>query len=311
MSQVLYSSLAVKNKVLELMKDDTCKRVIVVAFVGIDAEEYLEKPKGIQLICWPHPGSTNPESLVRLEKLGVKIEFCDRLHMKIYHSSRHGTIVASSNLTNNAFGENGLKEAGVFLNKYEFNIDRIINSLERRKPNEEDFKKLWEAYDNNINNIRGGKSSRKRKYSEWVEDPISRKPFKLAVYIETNDEYPDEVINEANKFGLNEPLDSFYCTNVDFNVGDWLLCVQVINKTITGKLSWMFVESKVKLRKRVEENYCVLQFKLLKNEEPFQLDSKIIRAIISVCKDLGADEIRTHAHKQVSNMVLKRISRIL
>ena len=59
------------------MKDDTCKRVIVVAFVGIDAEEYLEKPEGIQLICWPQPGSTNPESLVRLEKLGVKIEFCD------------------------------------------------------------------------------------------------------------------------------------------------------------------------------------------------------------------------------------------
>ncbi|MBK9413060.1 MAG: hypothetical protein IPN61_06465 [Bacteroidetes bacterium] len=245
MPQVLYSSHAVKSKVVELMKDDTCKRVIVVAFVGIDAEEYLEKPEGIQLICWPQPGSTNPESLVRLEKLGVKIEFCDRLHMKIYHSSRHGTVVASSNLTNNAFGENGLKEAGVFLNKYEFNIDRIINSLERRKPTKEDYKKLWEAYDKNLNNIRGGKASRKRKYSEWVEDSVSRKPFKLAVYIETDDNLEPEVINEANRFGMNEPLESFYCNKSGFGKGDWLLCAQVFNKKLTGKLSWMFVESKV------------------------------------------------------------------
>ncbi len=70
-------------------------------------------------------------------------------------------------------------------------------------------------------------------------------------------------------------------------------------------------KQKVKLKKKGDENYCALQFKSLKNEEPFPLDARITKAIISICKELGPEEIQEQSHKPVSDKILNKISRIL
>ena len=89
--KVLYTSSQVRHAIQDVFSAHG-KRVAITAFVGADAEAYLPNPEGIHLVCWPQPGSTNPDTLNELHRLGVRIEFADKLHMKVYWSSKGAVI---------------------------------------------------------------------------------------------------------------------------------------------------------------------------------------------------------------------------
>ena len=99
MKRLLYTSADVRQAIIRLFRSSKGHRVAISAFVGDGAEAYLPKPKGLQLICWPKAGGTNPNVLRKLMKRGVEVFFADRLHMKTYWSEDRGAVVTSANLS--------------------------------------------------------------------------------------------------------------------------------------------------------------------------------------------------------------------
>ncbi len=305
MTKILYTSNEIRKKVIEIMADYNCKRTVVVAFVGDGAEEYLGKPKGIRLICWPQPGSTNPKTLQLLLKKGVKLEFCDKLHMKIYHSAKHGTVISSSNLTTNGLGIGKLKEAGVFLSPGEFDLKKLLLDLRIRKPREEDFEKLFLAYHQNRTNSK--KPKQQEDFLHWLKNSY-REKFKIAVFIEDEYEYATEEIEAANQIGAEEPVESFKCDKTDFRIGDWLLTIEVVNKTLTRNVSWMYIDAIVSISAKSDYKYRALQLRSTKtNQPPFVLTSKIKKAIYSVCEKIDPYKLQEQSTKPVSLNIIKKI----
>ncbi|PTQ86725.1 phospholipase D-like domain-containing protein [Agitococcus lubricus] len=107
-----------------------------VAFVGHGAEQYFKNKKSARLICNLTTGSTNPDTIQELQKMGVALKNCSNLHAKVYLTP-NTMIVSSSNLSANGLGLEekeikGWRECGV----------RIEDSNEIRKA-QEWFNGLW------------------------------------------------------------------------------------------------------------------------------------------------------------------------
>src|SRR5687768_14234143 len=109
--EVLYTSESIRRAIRHIFGQGSGRRVAVVAFVGNRAEAYLPYPKGLELYCWPAVPGTNPDAIRKLaNKLEVDVRFADKVHMKLYWSANRGAIIASSNLSSNAYGHGDLKE---------------------------------------------------------------------------------------------------------------------------------------------------------------------------------------------------------
>lgn len=142
MKRLLYTSAAVRQAIIRLFRSAKGRRVAIAAFVGDGAEAYLPRPEGLELICWPKAGGTNPNVLRKLMKRGVQVFFADRLHMKLYWSENKGAVVTSANLSTNALGSGNLKEVGVLLQRDELDIDHVIHSLKIEPASESVLRKL-------------------------------------------------------------------------------------------------------------------------------------------------------------------------
>ena len=107
--KLLYTSGEVRSAIQELFSFSQGRRVAISAFVGEGAGAFLPYPKGIELICWPQPGGTNPTGVRALMTSGVQVKFADRLHMKVYWAEGKGAVVTSANLSTNALGAGNLR----------------------------------------------------------------------------------------------------------------------------------------------------------------------------------------------------------
>jgi len=307
MAKVLYTTSSVQKKVISIMADNSCKRTIVVAFVGDGAEEYIGDPKGINLICWPQPGSTNPKTLQYLIKKGVRLGFCDKLHMKIYSSNKHGTVLGSSNLTNNGLGGGNLREAGVYLAPDEFSLENALQGLKIRKPTKDDFEKLFIGYHKNIKETRVKKGVPSDNFGAYITSPFKEK-FKIEVYDADNYKYSDEEIEAANLIGKNVPEESIECYKNDHKVGDWLLAIEVKNERVIKSISWMHIEAVVRLKEKSRYVYRALQLRSMRAlHPPFMLTPKFKTALFSVCRNINVYEIASQAMKPASTLMLRKI----
>ncbi len=310
MTQVLYTSDAVSRKVKEIMKDDQCERVVVVAFVGKGAESYIGNPWGLQLICWPQPGSTNPETLKLLIKEGAIVHFCDKLHMKVYWSEKHGTVLTSANLTNNGLGYGNLIETGAFFKPSEFNVSQILDQLHLKVPTTSDFLKLEIAHQEKIRKF-GNTVSYKKDFNDWITQPF-RSNFKLAVYETSDEPYPAEVIIESKKHSLPEPDDSFACYRNDFQIGNWVLIIETRKgKIIKNTINWLNVQSIVKVSGDKDFKYRALQFlPLLPEQPPFKLTNYFKDILYKQCVKLGSEKINESRSKPVSNKFINELRKL-
>jgi hypothetical protein len=144
MAKFLSSGLHLRREIRRIFDTEPGRRVAIVAFVGSHDDAYLPKPNGLELVCWPKAPGTNPKALRTLIKKGVSVRFADRLHMKVYWSEAQGAVVASANLSTNAYGAGNLKEAGVALPSSAINIDKLLQSLGSKVVAQEDLLRLEE-----------------------------------------------------------------------------------------------------------------------------------------------------------------------
>ena len=191
------------------------RRVILAAFVGKDCEQWVDNWEGVELWCWPKAGGTHPEAITRLLELGVDVQFCDKLHAKVYWSQTGGCLIGSANLTNNALGEKGLLEAALQIRSDIVNIDDLIDAFGLHKsPNADVLTQLNELRAKHAllpkpeGRSKGGARVDRKKtkpctYLSWFEAkaPI---PWQFSIWYE-----PGKVPSDLNKYrrerGQKEP----------------------------------------------------------------------------------------------------------
>lgn len=138
----LRSSNEIKRRLGDLFSGAGQKWAIV-GFVGYNALDHL--PSGVSdlsVVCWPKAGGTNPDGVRRLIDRGVTVYFCDRLHQKIYWRKGGGLIIGSANLSDNALGEGGLHEFGVYCDDKDFDIDSVLSALNYKNVTQRALAKL-------------------------------------------------------------------------------------------------------------------------------------------------------------------------
>lgn len=250
----LYSSKEVMQTIKSMFSSSKGRRVVITAFVGEDAAAYLPNPKGIELICWPKEGGTNPNAIRDLKNREVKIYFCDSLHMKIYWTEDKGAVITSANLTTNALGAGGLKEFGILLPSNKIDINRIIDSIKRRPASNKDILELDNKHKEYIKRNRTSNYpvGRIQLYDEWYKTQ-PRQVWKFFAWSNTKVNISSEAMavlkNEHNSSNWNMLMQ---VPNKNLQDNDWVLCIRKVKKQI-GSIDWVFAHHQVKIKRSDKE----------------------------------------------------------
>jgi hypothetical protein len=241
-SKILYTSADVRKTIIDLFEKSKGRRVAITAFVGDGAEAYLRKPKGIELICWPQAGGTNPDALRKLIKLGVKVSFAKSLHMKVYWTEDKGAVVTSANLSKNALGAGNLMEFGIFVPSDQIDIQRLLMQIKPKDDIKSDLLKLDKAYRQyHVDNKLRPEKKVLNSYSDWFTDPF-RAEWKIGSYASYGGFSQNAKTVAKEEYNVSSPHNfiSTYKKN-DFNNHDWLLTFRIKNNQPIG-VSWQYVD---------------------------------------------------------------------
>lgn len=244
MTEILYSSTQVHVAIKQLLENPKPKerRVAIVAYVGGGAEAYLPNPKGLELICCLEPGSTSAVTLARLRRRGARIRKANRLHMKVYWSSRKGCVISSANLSTNALGKGGLKEAGVLLPAGAVDIERLVQKARPKPISSSDLRNLRRKADSLAATL-GSKNTRTQDpictFMEWYEER-GRSNWKQAAWKARGLEFAEVVKSYAKStYGVAEPEEVVGVARSQVADGDWLLLFGVPNG---AEPHWVYVD---------------------------------------------------------------------
>jgi len=301
MSAVLYSSKQIHQKIKELFEspEPGDQRVAIVAYVGADASKYLPHPKDLRLICNPEPGATSPDAVRTLIKRGAKVEFAERLHMKVYWSKVRGCVITSANVSNRALGSGNLKEAGVYLHPNQVDIEQLLDYADPIPVTEETMEKL-EIETRRILSKLGFKGSRKKKptYLEWYESPY-RSSWKLGWWDEEVDSSESANRKARLEYDVSEP---YNCINVEeeqVTLGDWLLLFQIKGNRISN-FRWLIVDFVVQVDisdASYESGYPYQAVQVFSPGKyplpPFQITPEFKKAFDEATKSYGVEKLKS------------------
>ena len=256
--KILYSSDEIHAIIKRLFSEPSTQdhRVALVAYVGSDGESYLPHPESLRLICSPSPGGTDPDTLRRMLKRRAKVEFSDRLHMKVYWSRDRGCIITSANASSNALGVSGLKEAGVYLPPGLVDINKLIRYACPRDVHQSDLHKLDQrsrTYKRNVGN-KGQQKGKAPEFLAWYAS-LHRSKWKITWFGE-------EVSGTAkaakemtfSEYGLKEPYTWGSISKGRVRKTDWLLSFFLTDRGIKS-VKWIYVDFIVKISPREKRYY--------------------------------------------------------
>lgn len=243
MTRFLPDGQSIRREVHRLFQTERGRRVAIVAFIGKSAEAYLPKPAGIELVCWPHAPGTNPETIKLLIRKGVDVRFAERLHMKVYWTATKGAVVASSNLSTNAYGAGALHEAGVVVPSSLIDIDSLLESTKPKKVTVEALNLLGKMTKHAKRTHPPNAS--KRTFLDWLEDP-KRTPWRLHCF----DGYGGGAskrlkVAAKNETGSSNVQEFFYCRRNEINPHDFVLCIDLASQRKPLVDRWVFVHQVV------------------------------------------------------------------
>jgi hypothetical protein len=300
--RILYTSSDIRKAIAKLLTTSNGRRVVISAFVGSGAEIYLPKPQGIELVCWPKAGSTNPNAIRELIRRGVKVLFADQVHIKLYWTSDRGAVITSANLSSGAFGAGGQIEFGVFLEAGKVDIDRVLQQVKAQPVSDKALLKLEREHHDYIkrNPTETIRVTKVRDFNDWFES-VAREPWKFTKW----DVAPIRLSSTAKRllkeeFG-NTTCNSWMAANWgDYRDNDWILRLRETSKRL-GAASWMFAHRVVLVpkseRKKLNDGFeaQVLQVGSLGRYEqpPFSLRGKRIQqAIRKAYRDISPSGVR-------------------
>ena len=294
MTKFLSTGQHVRREIHRIFDTETGRRVAIVAFVGSHADAYLPKPNGLELVCWPKAPGTNPKSLRTLIKKGVSVRFADRLHMKIYWTESKGAVVASANLSTNAYGAGDLKEAGVALPSPAINIDKLLQSLGSKEVEEKDLRRLEKEWTLANPLPPQPPTDSHRTFLDWLAMP-KRRRWLLSVF----DSYCGSASQRLQDVAEKETGSRFveaaaYCRKGEVAPDDFLLRLNVgANVRLE---SWLYVHRVVLVSKNDKQYYPEWPYQAGQlyppracPAPPFRIDRNLRRAFGAAYKELGSD----------------------
>lgn len=291
--------MLVQQTIKKIFGSSRGRRVAITAFVGNNASAYLPNPKGVELVCWPKAGGTNPSAIRDLIDREVNIYFANAVHMKVYWTEDKGVVITSANLSTNALGAGKLKEIGVFLPSSMVNIDKILNTLNAHLASEAEIDYLEKAHKDYMkrNPYFVANTQKKCTFGKWYRSK-SRPKWKLVWYYEgivrLADKSKSVLQSEHGAINYAELMsfpDNFFEDN------DWLLCFNMDTDNPRW-MEWMFVHHKIvvpRSDKRYKSHgpYQVIQVYPLsayKEQTPFDIDNKFRQAFRKAVKEFGGTE---------------------
>ena len=293
MTRFLADGQAIRREIHRIFSSEKGRRVALVAFVGKSAEAYLSRPKGIELVCWPHAPGTNASAIKELMRRKVYVRFAERLHMKVYWTATQGAVVASANLSTNAYGAGALREAGVFLPSSKIDIDALLASVRPEEITAAALEKL--KRESKAVGDRKGHSREKISFVDWLRT-ARRKQWLLHCF-NRGGGIASQRLKAAAKAdtGKRKVVDFVYCRHGEINPEDFVLCLD-LNSTRRPLVDrWFFAHRIVHVAttdRQYERNWPwqAGQFHPLATcaPPPFHLDGAFRKAVRETFKDLGS-----------------------
>jgi hypothetical protein len=322
--KVLYSSRMIKSHIDILFETASPhdKRVILVAYIGKDHAKFLPNPKGIEIICSPTPGATSSTAVSELQAAGARMYFSDRLHMKVYWSEKRGCVIASANLSRNAFGERGLKEAGVFVGPNIVKIDELRKAAKPYAMTERHLRML-KVQEDSINKALasvGRHWSRNNfSYSEWyVLEPPVRQQWKLGWWMSETDYAQAGLDIVKAKYGKSLPAEVMNVTKKQAREGDWFLNFRIKKSGKLDRPYWMYVDHVVRIRRNedaYEPEYPYQAIQALPtrrcSEPPFKITASFYLSFEKAVKKFHIAKIINDSSLVPSPILLRYVNQFL
>jgi hypothetical protein len=245
--KILYTSADLRGAITEILARPTPseRRVVLTAFVSGQAEAFLPNPKGLEIVCWLQPGSTDALTLGRLRNRGAKIYKSERLHMKVYWSSRRGCVVCSANASGSALGGGIQKEVGVLLPPKIVDVQRLWAYAKPRLINKGDLQRLSDLGGTVPRNNTTGSAERPPDFVEWY-NLAGRRAWKLGWWDAEGESAEAAVKTAREVYGVKEPYFNLDVKKQHTHPRDCLLMFGLPGVT---NLEWMNVDFVVKVRK--------------------------------------------------------------
>lgn len=320
--QVLYSGDQIRRCLRTLFSSDSQRRVAVVAFVGRGAKDFVPKPKGVEIYCWPEPGATSPDGIRDLIQAGATVRFVDYLHAKLYWAAGRGAIICSANLSNNALDADGLFELGVFVGPDDdFDIDLVLQSLSARPVAEAELERLerdhrrLQAAKRRLRRPPGTtESPGPRTFLEWMQSPL-RSSWKFAPVTYEDDELSEDGADELEQARGTAAAEDFCEVDAKlFEQGDWALVFKwskAYDGATRGRIRWLFVDH---INRGVGEDGGDELVQLHPHTEcpepPFAIDDPFCKALVRVTSEYHWEDQVSKYHIP-RKVILERIRAIL
>jgi len=281
----LYNSREISQQLTQLFTGDGEKWAIV-GFVGYDAVDLLpEGVNNLSVVCWPKAGGTNPDGVRRLIQNGITVYFCNRLHQKIYWCEGNGLIVGSANLSQNALGEGGLHEFGVYCADENFDIQQVLNALDYREVTAAELARLDIEHARQARQQGFEQAYRVPSFIEAMQMPIP-KQWKLCEWSENGTKERDAYIrDEVNtRFAMTTWVNDIDIEPNGFEDGIFILQVRVgedeLVKRANGDwLCWLFVDHIIEQQGGIHIAVQVKELNEQINPPPFVIDAEFKRAL--------------------------------
>jgi hypothetical protein len=244
----LTSSRSIKTEINSLFSKEGNKMAIV-AFVGKNPTALL--PKGIKdlhVICWPLAGGTHPDGIRQLITAGIKVSFCNDMHIKLFYCKDGGAIIGSANLSASALN-GGQHELCVLVDGKNFDIDGVLSQISPTHPVTEDsLAKLDTEHNIYIRRNPSADNSNAEKRTAFHEAMRSDFPkkWKLATF---SGDLPEKEIGEMQEdlngnFGTPDWNNYHGIEEEHFKPGDFILQVEVSEDSgkAINKPGWLYID---------------------------------------------------------------------
>ncbi|MEK8028842.1 phospholipase D-like domain-containing protein [Pseudaquabacterium rugosum] len=277
----LTSSKSIKEELHKLFSNKG-KKLAIVAFVGSKPTTLL--PDGINnlhVICWPLAGGTHPDGIRQLISAGIKVSFCDDMHIKLFYREGAGVIIGSANLSTNALN-GGQHEFCVFIDDEKFAIGTVLSQISPIYPvSEDNLSKLDLEHNIYTRKNPAANTSTTSKCPTFQEATRSAFPkkWKIATFSE---DLPEEDVIELQDgliatFGAPDWTNYHGIEEEHFKPGDFILQVEVSEKSgkAINKPRWLFVDHIAKI---TSTSVVVELTSTPKSTRPFEVNNEFSKA---------------------------------
>jgi hypothetical protein len=233
--------------------------------------------------------------------------------MKVYWTATRGAVVASANLSTNAYGHGGLHEAGVLLPSNAINIDDVIDSVNPYNVTPKALAKL------KIEHKRIKRSKKpatdKKSFLDWIKNP-QKNPWKLDFF----GAYGGSACTNLRDVAKEESTrveNWFFCCKGAVKEEDYILNVDLASRRKPIVDGWLFVHRVVPVRRRERQYDSRWPYQAGQlyppsacPQPPFHIDGHFRTALRLAYKALGTDsgkEFSEASTRRPSKRLLKLI----